>query len=258
MHVDKRLTIALLLLSLTVSAQKKVTHQSLSWYGYFFSLHFNDKWYWQTELQERHFIAPVAQHQFLVRTHVHRAIGKSGWEASAGMCVFLQSQNEPEAVNKLIVPELRPHLEIAYKQKLKHVTLDHRYRTEARFFHGTDSARTVLEDGFEYGNFRFRYRLQATFPVWKIDEQRSLKIKVSDELHLNVGNKIVKNVYEQNRLYGGIAVDALPDLTFELGYLNWFQQRPNGDFYNRHILRFTVFHNVRLKLFKKKKEAIPG
>ena len=33
--------------------------------------------------------------------------------------------------------------------------------------------------------------------------------------------------------------------------LNWFQQKPNGDFYNRNILRFTVFHKINLKKNKK-------
>lgn len=253
--LHKWLTFLLLLLHITIAAQKNVTHQNVAWYKHIFSLHFNDKWYWQTELHERHFMKPFAQHQALLRTHVHRAIGKSGWETSAGMCVFLQSPHDPEAKNKLIVPELRPHLEIAYKQKLKHVTLDHRYRAEARFFHGTDSARTVLEDGFEYGNFRLRYQFQATFPVWKIDEQRSLKIKVGDEIMLNAGKKTARNVFDQNRIWTSVAIDALPSLTFELGYLNWFQQRPTGDFYSRHMLRFTVVHNVYLKPSKQKQKT---
>ena len=31
-------------------------------------------------------------------------------------------------------------------------------------------------------------------------------------------------------------------------YLNWFQQRPSGtDFYNRDIIRFSVFHTINLK-----------
>jgi hypothetical protein len=224
------LVVLLLFLSLGAKSQKSITDQQLVWYGYFLSLQFNDKWYLQTEVQERHFINPVAQHQFLIRSDIHRALGASGWETSAGLCAFFQNPNEPDAVVDLTVPELRPHIEFAYRQKTKFLTFDHRYRAEARFFHQTNIARTSLEDGFEFGHVRLRYRLQATVPVWKLDDKRALKVKVNDEV----------------LLYTGLSFDALPKLTFDLGYLNWFQQRPTGDFYNRNILRFSVSQKITL------------
>lgn len=247
MKQNKNIILLILaLFPILIFAQKTVTNQNLVWYSYFLTLRFNENCYIQTELQERHFIDPVVQHQFLSRSHVHKTPGNSGWEASAGICIFLQNPNDPYATVKLTVPELRPHVEFAYKQKLKYLIIDHRYRAEARFFHNTSTTKAELEDGFYFGNFRFRYRLQAVVPVWKIDEKRGLKIKVSDEIHLNSGKKIVKNVFEQNRFYAGLSIDALPNLTFDVGYLNWFQQRPSGDFYNRNILRFTIFHTINL------------
>lgn len=242
--------IGIFLLAMTTSClhgQESTTNQNLIWYGLFTTLELNEKWYFQNEFQERQYINPTAQHQFLIRSHLHRLLGKSGWETSIGMCLFLQNPNDPNATTILTVPELRPHIEFAYKQKLEKFTLDHRYRAESRFFHSTNQARTELEDGFEFGNFRFRYRLQATIPLFKVAESRTLKLKISDEININVGNKITKNVFDQNRLYAGINYDILPHLSFEVGYLNWFQQRPNGDFYNRNILRFTVFHKISLK-----------
>lgn len=243
----KKLTVLLLLAPASLFAQKSVTDQRLVWYGYFLTIQFNDKWYWQTEVQERHFTHPVAQHQFLVRSHVHRAIGNTNWEASAGMCIFYQDPNDPEAEVRLTVPELRPHIEFLYKQKLRPLSLDHRYKVESRFFHDVNEERTALDDGFSFGNFRFRYRLQATVPVLKLDDQRTLKIKASDEILVNVGNNIVANVFDQNRIYAGLSVDLSSHLTFDVGYLNWFQQRPSGDFYNRHILRLTAYHKIAIQ-----------
>lgn len=240
------LVIMLLIFSLGAKSQKSITDQQLVWYGYFLSLQFNDKWYLQTEVQERHFINPVAQHQFLIRSDIHRTLGTSGWETSAGLCAFFQNPNDPDALVKLTVPELRPHIEFAYRQKAKFLAFDHRYRAEARFFHQTNIARTSLEDGFEFGHVRLRYRLQATVPVWKLDDKRALKVKVNDEVLLNAGSKITKNVFDQNRIYTGLSFDALPKLTFDVGYLNWFQQRPTGDFYNRNILRFSVSQKITL------------
>jgi hypothetical protein len=132
------------------------------------------------------------------------------------------------------------------------VSFDHRFRAEARFFHNTNASRSELDDGFAFGNFRFRYKFQATIPLVKIADNRYLKLKLSDELHLNAGRNILMNVFDQNRLYGGIGFDLTRDVFVEAGYLNWFQQRPNSEFFNRDILRFTVFHKVNLKKKSKK------
>lgn len=246
--MSRIISIVILLMTTNyLHAQKNITKQDLIWYGLFTTFEVNDKWYFQNELQERHFVNPTAQHQFLIRGHVHRLLGKSGWETSIGLCLFLQNSNDPHATARLTVPELRPHIEFAHKQKLKKLTLDHNYRAEARFFHNTNGTRTELEDGFGFGNFRFRYKLQATIPIVKVTETRDLKLKISDEIHINAGNKISKNVFDQNRIYGGVNYDLLQNVSFEIGYLNWFQQTPNGDFYNRDILKFAAFHKINFR-----------
>ncbi|MEO6730450.1 MAG: DUF2490 domain-containing protein [Ferruginibacter sp.] len=227
--------------------QKNIINQQLMWYGYFTTFNINKNWYFQNELQERHYIKPVAQHQFLIRGHVHRLLGKSGWETSVGMCLFLQNANDPNSTSNLTVPELRPHIEFAYKRKFAKITIDHMYRAEARFFHNKNSTETELEDGFDFGNFRFRYRLQATIPIIKMADERFIKVKISDEIHLNAGNKISTNVFDQNRIYGGISYDLSQKTAIDMGYLNWFQQRSNGDFFNRNILRFSFFHKIDLQ-----------
>jgi hypothetical protein len=136
---------------------------------------------------------------------------------------------------------------MAYKQQLGNVVIDHRYRLEARFFHNTNASKSELEDGFGFGNYRFRYRVQATIPIVKIADNRFLKLKVNDEIHVNMGSKIVTNTFDQNRLYVGSSVDILPNLSIDLGYLNWFQQNRADVFYNRDIIQLAVFHTIKLK-----------
>jgi hypothetical protein len=230
------------IIPLLAFSQKNIENQSLVWYGYFQKIELNKKWYIETEVQERHFINPTVQHQLLIRPHLHRILG-NGWEVSTGGCLFLQNPNDPKAVNKLTVPELRPHVEFTYNQKLKYFDLDYRYRTELRFYRNTDADRTFLEDGYEFSNIRFRYRVQATVPIYK----KNLKIKTSNELHINAGNKITKNVFEQNRLYVGLSYTSSPSLTTDIGYMNWFQQRSDGNYFSRDILRFTVYHKIKNK-----------
>ncbi len=230
-----------------VFAQQQTTHQKLIWYGYYINLKIDDKWYIQSEIQERHFIDPFAQHQSLIRTHLHRILGASGWETCAGLAFFMQHSNDPYKTSTLTVPELRPHIEFAYKQKWKSITFDHRYRAEARFYHHVNEDKTDLEKGYEFSNFRFRYKLQVSIPLWKMDDKRSLKLKVSDEIHLNTIRGKVENVFDQNRIYLGINIDILPNLSFETGYMKFFQQRPSDDYFSRDVLNFTVNHRINLK-----------
>jgi len=224
---------------------KSITNQSLVWYGYFNTLQFSDKLFLTTEFQERHFVSPYAQSQFVSRTHLHFQLA-AGWDVAAGMCLFLQGTNDPNK-SSITVPELRPHIEFNYKQKLNKVTFEHRYKIESRFFHNTNADKSDLEDGYTFGNFRFRYRLQATIPIMSYSNGRKIKIKISDEIHINAGHSIVLNTFDQNRVYLGLNADITKGLSFEFGYLNWFQKRISGtDYYNRHILRFTISHRLNL------------
>lgn len=239
--MKKLLSLFLVILPFSSFSQKIIEEQELIWYSYFQKIELNDKWYIESELHERHFITPLKQHQFLIRSHVHRKLG-ADWEVSVGGCGFFQSPNDPTSSSNLIVPEIRPHFEFAYKQKLKRVIFDHRYKTEFRFFHNTNANATALEKGFNFGNIRFRYRIQAIIPIYK-----KIRLKVSDEIHINVGNKIVKNVFDQNRIYAGLNYEFSPNLNVDVGYMNWFQQRPDGRFFDRDILRFTIYHTISKK-----------
>lgn len=216
----------------------------------------NSKWYYYNEFQERHYVAPFAQHQALIRGHLHRILGQTGWEASGGMCLFLQNPNDPRAKVKLTIPELRPHLEAIYRQRFTKLSLEHRYRFEERFFHNTNNTITALEEGYDFGNYHMRYRFQAAVPLFKTHNQSVLKAKISDEIHLNAGKNIVANTFDQNRIYAVLTYELSPKLSFDAGYLNWFQQRPNGNYFNRHILLFAASHKIDLS--KKTKPAAPA
>jgi hypothetical protein len=225
---------------------KQITNQKLVWYGYYLTLQLNEKYFLTSEIQERHFVAPFAQHQFVLRSHLHRNLG-NGWDVALGMCLFLQSPNENPSKNDLIIPELRPHFAFAQQQKLKFATLNQRYQVEARFFHHTEN--NELTESYDFGNFRFRYQIGLEIPIWKtqITKRELLSVKFSNEIMVNVGENIVYNFFDQNRIYAALNYKITPNLSLEMGYLNWFQQQKSGNkFYQRDILRFTVFHKIKL------------
>jgi hypothetical protein len=235
-------------------AQKTVDNQSLIWYGYFQNLKINDRFSIHTDFQERHFIAPVSkQSQFVVRTIFKTRIA-SNWDAGVGFCFFL-TNTDPTVTYNLETPELRPQIELSNKQKLKHVTVSHRFRLEARFFHNTSGDHLV--DGYNFGNMRVRYQLGVELLLRKPKEEKhALRLRLMDEMMLNFGKKIKYNMFDQNRVYVALQYSPSPAITLEAGYMNWFQQRASGDkFFNRQIFRFNIIHQIDLKAIRNKKAA---
>jgi hypothetical protein len=68
---------------------------------------------------------------------------------------------------------------------------------------------------------------------------------------INAGEKIIKNTFDQNRVYAAIQYGINQNIAIEFGYLNSFQQRASGiDYFNRDIIRFSIFHKMNLKKLK--------
>ncbi|KGO96919.1 hypothetical protein Q767_04275 [Flavobacterium enshiense DK69] len=237
--------VVLLFSQLNVLAQKNVTHQQQIWYGYYNSLTFNENWCLKSEIQERQFINPSAQHQLLFRTDLEYKL-EGNWNVFVGGAFFLQSPNDPDSDSNLVVPELRPNIGFNNKQKLSFLTISHRYKAEARFFHDVENEE--LTGGYRFSNFRLRYQLGFDIPVVKKENQERVIFKLKDEVMFNVGSKIVKNSFDQNRVYLALNYVVSPVIAVEAGYMNWFQQQKSGvDYYNRDIIRFSLFHNLTLK-----------
>lgn len=221
----------------TAVAQKNVDTQHLLWTRYSLKVKINDNYQIRQELEERGYWFPWRQHQFTSRTLAERTLGK-GWNTGIGFTYLLQSlPHDPEIPVIENSTELRPQVEIAYRQSLSEkIILHHRYWTEFRFFEQSNGS-------FEFGNNRTRYKLELRYsPIPK------LTLIAFDEIHINIGGKIVQNVFDQNRYGASVQYMPATNFGFELGYINWFQQRTSGvDFYNRHIVRFTIHHVIDLK-----------
>lgn len=242
---EKVIIIVLLLSQIIVFGQKNKINQNLVWYGYYSNLIINEKYSLKSEIQERHFIKPIKQHQLVFRTNLERKLG-GNWSGTAGFTFFLQSPNDPSSESNLMVPELRPDVGFQNSQKLSFFTISHRYKAEARFFNVVED--NQLTNKYVFSNFRFRYQLGFEVPLLKKDEKEELILKVKDEILLNVGSKIVKNTFDQNRIYLAVNYAFTPFLALELGYMNWFQQQTSGvDFYNRNIIRFSIFQKINLR-----------
>lgn len=222
-----------------------ITKTSL-WYGYFFTIPVNQNWYTVTEIQERHFVAPFRQNQFLVRTRLHRTLGKN-WDASTGFSLFLNHRTGSPENDDFNWPELRPHVDITLKSQLQKITLEQRARVEARYFQNLNPTSDGLSEGFYFRTFRFRYRLQAAITLAKIKGEKSLKLKLADEIMGQAGGELEKFSFDQNRISADLSFDLSPNLQVEMGYLFWHQAIPSSGYLDQHIFRTYLRHRIDLR-----------
>jgi hypothetical protein len=234
----------LILSSPVIMAQteKNISHQNLLWTRYCNQLELNNKWSVHSEFDNRIFVNPIEQNVFVVRFQ-GRYKTKEQIELGVGFAYFSVATQDPEVDLGFNVPEYRGQQEVSIKQSLGKITLTHRYQIEERFFRNFNKGGLV--DGTTFF-LRFRYRLQGDYNVWK-SEKQYLKAIVSDEIMINAGNKIIKNTFDQNRIYAALQFGISPSLAAEVGYLNSFQQRASGvDYFNRNIIRFSIYHKLKI------------
>ena len=64
----------------------------------------------------------------------------------------------------------------------------------------------------------------------------------------NFGEKIIKNTFDQNRLFVGIRQTITPKLSYDFGYLNVYQQKYSGYQYDmNHTIRLFFYLNTNIK-----------
>ena len=223
--------------------EKNINQQSLLWTRYYNQIKINTKWSLHSEFDNRLFINTIKENLFMVRVNGRYKINKNT-EIGSGFSYFSVSTQEPEINSNFNIPEYRGQQDITWKKELENSTLFQRFQIEERFFHNAN--KQSLLPGTTY-NWRFRYRFQADFFCWKKKDQY-LKTIVYDEIMINAGRNIINNTFDQNRIYAALQYGISKSVSLELGYLKSFQKRASGvDYFDRDIIRFTVFHKISLK-----------
>lgn len=200
-------------------AQKSLVKQDLIWLNYGLKVKIGENWHFKQDIHERAYWFPWRQHQLLVRSSMNRSIG-NGLTVGGGFCYFLQSQPQTAEVKMYAdYIELRPHLSASLKKQVNpNWTMDQRMMLEFRFFED--------QGAIPYSNSRIRYLLKGTR---SLNERWS--VNLFDELHMNIGNEIVLNTFDQNRLGGGFNYKVSDKLKLGLTYFNWYQQSVKGTEY---------------------------
>lgn len=227
-----------------LQAQKQVTHQSQYWIRYYGKYNLSPDWDITLEFEDRRFFKDNKQGNWVLpRIVLVRKLG-AGWSAGVGFTYYISSNPaDPSKPSAVTVPELRPHEELSYSQKIKDLIISHRFKLEQRWTRKSNVSE--LLEGYTFSQ-RFRYQLQLQYPLVKQKNPAgTLAVKASDEIMLNIGHSIVQNTFDQNRAYIALNYGISNNFQVELGYMNYFQERSSGtQYYQRNIARLTVYHTI--------------
>ncbi|MDH5610141.1 MAG: DUF2490 domain-containing protein [Cyclobacteriaceae bacterium] len=128
----------------------------------------------------------------------------------------------------IALPEHNVWEQITIGQKIKNITVSHRYRMEHRF-RGTfmqNAAGDYVTGDYQFAN-RFRYRITTRKPL-----NEHFFVQAFDEVWLNFTDRFLLSGFDRNWFYAGLGWSYLPNANVQLGYMHqWIQRGPN---YEKH------------------------
>ena len=206
--------LAFLLIAFNVKAQESGPG---NWLIYIGSKQLNSKWNLHHEIQYRNYNIIGDLEQLLIRTGLGYNIGsRSNVLLGYG---YINSENfTGNGDDQLTVEEHRIFQQFITKQNIGSVSLQHRYRFEQRF----------VESDFRT---RFRYFLGINVPF----KDSKYYLSAYNEIFLNGES----NVFDRNRIYGGLGYKVKKGIKIELGYMSQVFETASRDQIN--IITFVNF-----------------
>ena len=194
-----------------------------NWWLYFGNKKIDKNWNWHHEVQYRNYNAIGDLEQLLLRTGIGYNLTENNNNLLLGYG-FIHSQNYiNDTDEKAKVDEHRIYQQFITRQSLGLVNLQHRYRFEQRW----------AGDDFK---MRFRYFLALSIPLNNKEMvNKTAYLAAYNEIFLNTKN----NVFDRNRLYGGVGYKLNQNVRFELGYMNQFFNNGSRDQLN--VITFINF-----------------
>jgi hypothetical protein len=148
--------------------------------------------------------------------------------------------------------ERRTYQQILWRAKINKTTFLQRIRIEQRW-HQVLNTENAEVDRVRYSN-RFRFLFSAAIQVF--NDPKLPKPTLSNEILFHVGEEIVLNTFDQNRLFLGFNQRLNQNWTMDYGYMMVYQQRYSGFEYDlNHTIRLFFYFSPDLR--KKVDEELP-
>ena len=241
----------LVMMSLAAIAQKQTTSVQQVWFSYNNQTRLSDKWgLWgdfHLRTKEDFFdslstgIARVGLMYYLT----------ANTKLTAGYAYVNHFPADPHA--DISQPEHRPWQQVQWHNRFPKLRIMQWVRLEERFRRKIKD-NDELAEGYNF-NWRVRYNMLLNFAFNKKPfAPKTISYAVNNETHINFGEQIIYNTFDQNRLFLGFHYHTNSHDFLQFGYMYLYQQLASGNSYRYvHAARIGYFHNLDLR----KKEPLP-
>lgn len=194
-----------------------------NWFIYIGNKKVNSKWNIHNEVQYRNYDAIGDLEQLLLRTGLGYNLSENNHNLLLGYGYILSQNYSADTQTKIDVNEHRIFQQFTSKQNVGSVSLTHRYRFEQRF----------VESDFK---MRLRYFLAFKVPISKTESSPTkLYLSAYNEVFLNTES----DVFDRNRVYGGLGYQLNKNIRVEVGYMNQLFENSSRDQFN--LITFVNF-----------------
>lgn len=222
--------------------EKNISSDGQLWTAYFNQARFSDKWGMWTDVQLRTRESLVKNLSVsILRTGLTYYVNDNV-KLTNGIAYINHFPSPPG--QEISLPEFRLWQQVQWHHNFPKVKLMHYLRLEERWRKGLSTANEAA-DGFNYAT-RVRYNFLFQFALSrKKFAPGSISGVLNNELHTNLGKKVVYNVFDQNRFFAGISYQLKPTTNLQLGYMNVFiQQGAVNRFRNLNTVRLFLLQNI--------------
>ncbi|WP_245563703.1 DUF2490 domain-containing protein [Spirosoma luteum] len=194
---------------------------TVGWYTYNGDHKLASRWELHTEYQWRRIDLIRSWQQSLARVGLVYKLADRV-KVSGGYTLFVTYPygNYPSANAGVPKPEHRIYEDISLADTFGRLKLTHRFRLEQRWIgQSSDTNPRDIAD-WEYQH-RARYQIAATFPLrGSTIDDGEFYLNAFDELFISFGRNVGNNVFNQNRISGGLGYQIRDNFRLEFNYFS--------------------------------------
>ncbi len=206
------------------------------WLCYFGDARVAGRWGLHTEFQYRRTHGLRDPQQYFYRAGINYHLTKDVLFTVGGVYLLsLPYGDYPDPGRSF---ERRTYQLVTLTQHFGRLSLAHRYIQDQRWLR--------MEGGDHYAfQSRSRYRAQLKLALTKPKiDPRTLYALASDEIFVSYGKNVAANVFNQNRLYGGVGFQLTQALAVEASYLYQTVAHDDGEvFEGNHTGQLSLYFN---------------
>lgn len=232
--------LVIILYSVAWGQNRMVNYQNHGWYMYFGSYYWNSKMGLHAEYQWRRNEWIRNWQQSLGRVGlIYKLNNEVSFTLGYGNIITYPYGKQP--VTKTFL-EHRLWEQVLLSSKIKKWDIKHRYRLEQRWIENYPQ--------WKFLN-RFRYQLWLDIPFSTVFKKNLMICTFYDEVFINFGKNVQKNLLDQNRLYGAIGLVINPSTIIRIGYMNHILMKSDGIHEEmNHTLQISLHQNLTFKKSK--------